>query len=108
MKIDKIVVRKMVMNMKAPFETSFGIMQERSFLIIEAHANGQVGYGECVVSGFPYYSEETVSTTLPIIKEFLIPLVLGQEISHPDEANEKFARIRRNNMAKSAIEGALW
>ena len=27
---------------------------------------------------------------------------------HPDEANKLFSRIRRNNMAKSAIEGALW
>lgn len=108
MKIDKIVVRKMVMNMKAPFETSFGTQQERSFLIVEAHSNGLVGYGECVVSGFPYYSEETVSTALSIIEEFLIPLVLDQEFSHPDEVNEKFKRIRRNNMAKSAVEAAVW
>lgn len=108
MKIEKIVVRKMIMNMKSPFETSFGTQQERSFLIIEAHSNGLVGYGECVVSGFPYYSEETVSTAFSIIKEFLIPLVLGQEFAHPDEVNQKFSRIRRNNMAKSAIEGAIW
>lgn len=108
MKIEKIVVRKMVMNMKSPFETSFGTQQERKFLIIEAHSNDLVGYGECVVSGFPYYSEETVSTAFSIIKEFLIPLVLNQEFSHPDEVNEKFRRIRRNNMAKSAIEGAIW
>src|SRR5699024_8933419 len=27
---------------------------------------------------------------------------------HPDEFNEQFARIKRNNMAKAGVEGALW
>lgn len=96
------------MNMKFPFETSFGVLQERDFLIVEAHSNGLIGYGECVVSGLPYYSEENVSTASSIIQDFLVPLVLDQEFSHPDEMNAKFNRIRRNNMAKSAVEAAIW
>ncbi|GAB0166803.1 o-succinylbenzoate synthase [Lysinibacillus sp. CTST325] len=108
MKIEKIIVRKMKMTMKSPFETSFMKQQERIFLIIEAYGEKHVGYGECVVSAYPYYGEETASTAFSIIDEFLIPLVINKEFNHPDEVNEKFARVRRNNMAKSAVEAAIW
>lgn len=43
-----------------------------------------------------------------MIRDFLIPIVLGREIGHPDEVSELFAAIRRNNMAKSTVEGAIW
>ncbi|MDF2065442.1 o-succinylbenzoate synthase [Bacillus sp. Cr_A10] len=108
MLIEKVVIRKMKMDLKFPFQTSFGTQQERLFLITEIYSGNHIGYGECVVSSNPYYSEETVSTAIAITKEFLLPLILGKNIQHPDEANKLFSRIRRNNMAKSAIEGALW
>jgi len=108
MLIEKVVIRKMKMDLKFPFQTSFGTEQERLFLITEIHSGNHVGYGECVVNANPYYSEETVSTAFSIIKEFLLPLILGKVLQHPDEANEMFKHIRRNNMAKSTIENALW
>ncbi|TQR21436.1 o-succinylbenzoate synthase [Psychrobacillus vulpis] len=108
MLIEKVVIRKMKMDLKFPFQTSFGTLQERLFLITEIYSGDHVGYGECVVSSNPYYSEETVSTAFSIIKEFLLPLILGKDVQHPDDVNKLFSRIRRNNMAKSAIEGALW
>lgn len=43
-----------------------------------------------------------------MIRDFLIPIVLGREIGHPDEVSELFAAIRKNNMAKSTLEGAIW
>lgn len=43
-----------------------------------------------------------------MLEDFLIPLILNKEISHPDEVNEIFEPIRKNNMAKSTIEGAVW
>ncbi|MFD1927774.1 o-succinylbenzoate synthase [Sporosarcina siberiensis] len=109
MRIEKIVVRKLKMDYRFPFETSFARTTDREFLIIEAYSEGLVGYGECVVSADPYYSEETVGTASHIIEEFLVPLVFSKDqIPHPDDINKDFSRIRRNNMAKSAIEGALW
>jgi len=39
----------------------------------------------------------------------LIPIVLKNDIQHPDELFEKwFAHLRGNYMAKAAIEGAVW
>lgn len=38
----------------------------------------------------------------------MIPLILNKEINHPDEVSAIFEPIRKNNMAKSTIEGAIW
>lgn len=109
MKIEKIVLRKMSMVMKSPFQTSFGTQTDRDFILTEVHTKDHVGYGECVVSANPFYSEETVGTSWHIMEDFLIPMVLEQgQFSHPDEVGKLFGPIRRNNMAKSALEGAFW
>ncbi|MFC7364249.1 MULTISPECIES: o-succinylbenzoate synthase [Bhargavaea] len=109
MKIEKIVLRRMQLELKEPFQTSFGTQKEREFFIVEAYSENHVGYGECVVNSRPLYNEETVKTAWHIAEDFLIPALYSkEEIEHPDEVSEIFKPFRRNNMAKSAIEGAIW
>lgn len=108
MKIEKIIVKRIKMDLRFSFETSFSTQTGRECLLIEAHGEGRVGYAECVAGMDPYYSEETVSTAHHIIEDFLIPLVFEHDIQHPSEVNDIFSRIRRNSMAKAAIENALW
>lgn len=107
--IKKITIRKMKMMMKTPFSTSFGTLQEKDFLLLEVQDElGNIGWGESVAFRAPWYTEETLETNLHIIKDFLIPIVIGKEIEHPDEISTLFAAIRKNNMAKAAVEGAIW
>ena len=107
--IKKIIMRHMKMMLKNPFVTSFGSMQEKEFFLLEVFdEEGNTGWGESAAFQAPWYTEETVQTTFHMIKDFLIPLVLNKEISHPDEISEIFAPIRKNNMAKATVEGAIW
>ncbi|WCK56585.1 o-succinylbenzoate synthase [Aneurinibacillus sp. Ricciae_BoGa-3] len=108
MKVEKIVLRRMKMKLKSPFQTSFSTQYDRDFIIIEVHTAYHVGFGECVVSWAPYYNEETVITAWHMLEDFLIPLVLNKEITHPGQVDEIFSPIRRNNMAKAGLEGAFW
>ncbi|CAD2071317.1 o-succinylbenzoate synthase [Jeotgalicoccus meleagridis] len=109
MRIEKVTLRLMEMEMKAPFTTSFGTFKTREFILVEAvDADGTSGWGETVAFNVPFYSEETVKTNWHMLEDYLIPLILHKEIEHPDEVNEIFAPIRKNNMAKAAIEGAIW
>ncbi|MCL6575140.1 hypothetical protein [Kyrpidia sp.] len=62
MKPEKIVLRKMRMALKFPFQTSFGTQVDRDFVIVELHAGDHVGYGECTVATKPLYNEETPET----------------------------------------------
>lgn len=107
--IKKIIMRHMKMTMKNPFVTSFGSMQEKEFFLLEVFdEEGNSGWGESAAFQAPWYTEETVQTTLHMIRDFLIPLLLNKNISHPDDVSEIFAPIRKNNMAKASVEGAIW
>src|SRR5699024_7508999 len=109
MYIHHVVLRKVRMNLKHPFETSFGSMQEKDFYIIEVTDDqGNIGYGETVAFTKPWYTEETTDTIFYMLNDFLIDLLKGQNISHPDEITKILSPIRRNNMAKAALEGAIW
>ena len=109
MKIMEVNVRKLKMVLKHPFTTSFGTFQEKEFLVVEVKdEKGNSGWGESVAFHSPWYSEETVETNLHIIRDFLVPIVLENDIGHPEEVNGLFAHLRKNNMAKSAVEGAVW
>ena len=66
------------------------------------------GYGECVADSDPYYLPETNHTVLHILRDFLVPLAFGLEIAHPRELLAAFARVRGHEMAKAALEMAVW
>lgn len=109
MKITDITIRHLQMKLKAPFTTSFGTFTNKDFLLLEAKdQDGTIGWGESVAFHSPWYNEETLQTNWHMLEDFLIPLLLNKEINHPDEVSERFAPIRKNNMAKSTIEGAVW
>jgi O-succinylbenzoate synthase len=93
----------------APFETSFGRLTEKDFILVSVHGEGEVGYGESVAMPYPLYNEETTDMVWYMLEKFLIPKLFAQgELSSPEELSNIFASIRRNNMAKSALETAVW
>ncbi|GKV67892.1 o-succinylbenzoate synthase [Sporosarcina sp. NCCP-2716] len=109
MEIRNVTIRELEMTMKQPFATSFGSMQARHFTIVEVtDEHGNRGYGEGVAFPAPFYTEETTQTSIHVMRDFLIPLLKGKRISHPDEIRDLFMPIRKNNMAKAAIECAVW
>jgi o-succinylbenzoate synthase len=108
MKIEKVDLKRLNMPLKAPFETSFGRLTFKDFMVVSVHGDGFTGYGESVSLPFPVYNEETTGTVSYMLEEFLIPQLLDNEINTPEDVSTLFHPIRRNNMAKAAIEGAVW
>ncbi|GGK29142.1 o-succinylbenzoate synthase [Caldalkalibacillus thermarum] len=107
--IHSVTLYRLRMALNAPFTTSFGTISEKEFFVIEVQdEEGESGWGESVAFTSPWYNEETVKTNEHMLEDFLIPLLLGKPVRHPDEVSERFAPIRRNNMAKAALEGAVW
>ncbi|MDQ0338834.1 O-succinylbenzoate synthase [Caldalkalibacillus uzonensis] len=107
--IHSVTLYRLRMALNAPFTTSFGTIAEKEFFVIEVQdEEGESGWGESVAFTSPWYNEETVKTNEHMLEDFLIPLLLEKPVRHPDEVSERFAPIRRNNMAKAALEGAVW
>jgi len=105
-KIEEAGLLLFPLHLKSPFETSFGSVDHREVLICYVKAEGLEGYGECVADEDPLYSYETVFTAWQVLEKYLLPTLrsattLGKHLRN-------VASFRGHNMAKAALEAALW
>jgi O-succinylbenzoate synthase len=96
------------MPLAAPFATSFGSIDTRECIVLEATAGDQTGWGECVADRDPGYAYETVGTAWHILKDFLIPDVLGIEIPDIPALQHRMAHVKGHQMAKAGLELVFW
>jgi O-succinylbenzoate synthase len=108
MRIREITLRELRMRLVAPFETSTGRTDERRVILVEADVDGVVGWGECVAGEAPSYSPETTETAWHILRDHLWPLMQGKEFSGVAKIWDMLQPVRGHNMAKSALESAIW
>ena len=108
MKIESIILREIHMRLKSPFETSFGTVQQRRILLVEAIIDGISGWGEVTAGETPAYNAETTDTAWHVISDFIAPGIIGKKISRASEFPALMTQIRGHEMAKSGVENALW
>ena len=108
MRIERVELRLLRLPLVRFFETSFGRIHDRGFVLVTLHDRGAAGIAECVADDNPFYCAETTRTAWHIIADFLAPLVLGREFGHPREMFPAMRRVRGHNMAKAAVEMAAW
>jgi O-succinylbenzoate synthase len=108
MKIESITLHHVSMPLVAPFETSFGRETDRECVLIVLKAEGLTGYGECVATRDPGYNYETAMTAWHILKDFVTPLLLGQDVKDADDFQKRVEGIRGHHLAKAGVEMALW
>ncbi len=108
MKITRLNLYHLRMTLQNPFETSFGRIDTRDCVLVEAFDNELVGYGECVADRDPGYSYETSETAWHILRDFLVPAILNKELKNPVDLHEHTKFVRGHSMAKSGLEMALW
>ena len=108
MKIERLELRLLKLPLVHFFETSFGRIHDKHFIVVRIEGDGVVGYGECVAEQDPYYSADTNDTVWHIVSEFVVPRVVGKSFAHPREMFPALKAIRGHNMAKAAVEMAAW
>src|SRR5512144_2973077 len=108
MKINSITLHHISMPLVAPFETSFGRETDREGVLITLQAEGLTGYGECVATRDPGYNYETAVTAWHILKDFIAPLILGQDVLDAQDFQRRVEGIRGHHLAKAGVEMALW
>ena len=108
MKIERIELHHISQKLVHPFRTSFGTQLERPCILVAVFSEGLVGWGECTASDDPGYSYETIKTTWHILSDFLVPALVGQEITRPEDVPPHYAKIRGHAMAKASLENAIW
>ena len=108
MKVESITLRELQLPLKHFFETSFGRSESRRVLLVTANCEGVEGWAECVAGDGPFFSYEWVETAWLTIREFLGPAVLGCELACAADSAKLMSRVRGHNMAKAAVENAIW
>ncbi len=108
MKIDSVSLHYLRMPLVSPFETSFGRSLERDCILITVQSEGLEGYGECVADRDPGYCYETVGTAWHILKDYIIPALLGQDVADAADYQRRVRRVRGHMLAKAGLEMAIW
>src|SRR5579863_2318461 len=108
MKITSIELRELRLPLVHFFETSFGRTTDRRIVLVRMEADGIAGWGEVTCGEKPFYSYETTETAWHILRDFLIPWTLERDGSSPADLSARFRPVRGHNMAKAALENALW
>ena len=108
MRLNGITLREIRMPLLVPFETSMERTTVRRILLVEANVDGTTGWGECVAGEKPTYSPETVETAWHVLKDFIWPFLEGKEFSSAAEVWTLLDWVRGHEMAKAAIESAIW
>lgn len=108
MRIDRIELLEIRMPLVHFFETSFGRTTDRRIVLLRARADDLEGWGEVTCGEKPFYSYETPETAWHILRDLLIPWALEKTWDSPSELAERFRPVRGHNMAKAALENALW
>jgi o-succinylbenzoate synthase len=108
MRVHEIKLREIHMSLVAPFETSMNVTSRRRILLVEARLDGAIGWGECVAGEDPFYSPETIDTAWHILSTYLWPMLKGKEFASAADVWPLLEHVRGHNMAKGAIEAAVW
>lgn len=108
MKIERIDLLQVSIPLIHFFETSFARVDREDHIIIKIYSEGLTGYGESSVMTDPSYSYETTETVWHILKDFLLPAVVGKEINGADDLSNYIQGVRGHHFAKCGLEGGLW
>ena len=108
MRLRGFTLREVRIPLVAPFETSMERTTVRRIVLVEANVDGQIGWGECVAGETPSYSPETTETGWHILRDFLWPLLKGKEFPSAADVWDQLDWVRGHNMAKAALESAIW
>ncbi len=108
MRLDSLTLTHIRMPLVSVFETSFGRITHRECILVTLQSEGLTGYGECVADRDPGYSYETTGTAWHILRDFVSPLILGQDIADAEDFQQRVSGIRGHNLAKAGVEMALW
>lgn len=108
LRIDSASVRLVRLPLLTPFTVSNGTAYEKVFPLLVLRSGGLEGYAEGVVDPAPEFLEETVSGSLALLRETLLPSIVGRSFANPEELEQVLIPWRGNQMTKALVEMAFW
>ncbi len=83
MRIERAELLLVRLPMIRSFATSSSQKTHQAHILVKLYAGGLVGWGECASPTDPYYCEETTETCWHMLRDFLLPGVIGEKWGSP-------------------------
>ncbi len=110
---DLVIERAELFLVRLPLRHSFATSSHRKahiehVLVRLTDTEGGVGWGECASPTDPYYGPENVETCWLMLRDYLLPALVGAPWATPGDAWATGARVRGNLFAKAGLDIACW
>lgn len=106
--IDSAELRLIELPLLQPFTISSGTMVKKVMPLVILRGGGHEGYAEGVADVLPDYLPETIVSSMMMLRDVLLPQVVGRAFANPQQIERLFRPWRDHQMAKAAVEMAFW
>ena len=108
MKIDRLDLALLKLPLVSFFETSFGRIYDKHFIVVTLHGDGVTALRRMRRRAGSVLQRRDERNRLAYHQDFIAPRVLGANFEHPRDVFPALKAIRGHNMAKAAVEMASW
>jgi O-succinylbenzoate synthase len=105
-RVRSVELRLVGLPLVRPFRTSFGETTHKECVIARVETDEAVGWGECVASERPDFSEEWNAGAWLALRDLMVPALLAEDVS-ADGVEGRLAFVRGHPMAKATLIDAL-
>lgn len=106
--IEEAELRLVRLPLLTPFRIATGTMTERLFPLLRLRGEGLDGWAEGVMDPLPDYLDETLAGTLSLLREGILPGILGRRFVNPEALARQLRPWRGHAMARAMVEMAFW
>ncbi|MGP3970774.1 o-succinylbenzoate synthase [Streptomyces sp. 6N223] len=108
MHIDSARALLLRMPLKVPWKTSFGAQPDIATVVVRLTSGEATGWGEAAPGTWPLFCGEWGQSTFALLRDYMLPRLVGATVDDVDQLTGLFAEIRENTFAKAAVETAWW
>jgi len=108
MQIERIELFLVSMPLVSPWRAGHGDESAIESVFVRMHGGGTYGWGESSPLATPTYSPEHSRGVFLMVRSFLAPMLLGQEVDCGEELQRRLAPVKGNYFAKAALDQAWW
>ncbi len=106
--IDSAELRLVRLPLLKPFVIATGTMHDKVFPLLTLRSGDLEGYAEGVMDPLPDYLAETIPAAMALLRETLLPQIVGRTFENPQALERVLAPWRGHQMTKATVEMAFW
>lgn len=108
MHIDKIEVFYVVFPLTYPWKTAYGSDPDVHTILVKMSCGDAVGWSETAPLYAPCYSPESSVGVYHTLREYMAPVIIGQELESAYDLLGRLKHFKGNYFAKAGLEIAWW